>query len=149
MNARRAFPACLLLLAACAPPVQPPAPARAEAIASATALVGARLGQTAPVGALRITPISIQEDSRCPADAACIQAGTLRLATWLQAGTETEHRVLALDQPFRFAGRYIELVAGCPYPLASQPVPPAERRFVFAVGTSPRERPKNPPDYCA
>jgi hypothetical protein len=149
MRARRAFPAILLLLAACTPAGTPLAPSHAEAHASAAALVSARLGQTVQVGGLRIRPLSIQEDSRCPADAACIQGGTLRLAAWLQSGSESEHRVLALDQPFRFAGRHIELVAGCPYPLASQPVAPADRRFVFAVGSSPRERPENPPDFCA
>ena len=148
MNLRRAVPACLLLLTGCAPP-QPLAPPQAEAAASANVLVSARLGERASAGGLRLTPLRIQEDSRCPADATCVQAGTLRLEARLESESVTAHRLLTLDQPISFAGRRVELVAGCPYPLASRPVPPAERRFVFAVGTSERDPPANPPDYCA
>ena len=137
----------LFAVAGCAPP--PGQGPSMGAAASDGAVISARLGETARVGALRITPMLVQEDSRCPADATCIQGGTLRLEARLESETVAAVRVLEIAAPVSFAGREIELVAGCPYPLASQPTPPAERRYVFAVGAQPRERSANPPDYCA
>ena len=134
----------LLVLAACA--ARPP---HAETAGSATRLVSARLGQTVAANGLRITPLTVHEDSRCPADAICVQAGTLRLEARLEAEVVAAHRVLVIDQPSSLAGRQVELVAGCPYPFASQPAPPAQRVFVFAVGAGERPKPDNPPDYCA
>ena len=134
------------MLAACAGAAPALAP---EPQPDSSALVSARLGQTVRLGALRITPMRVEEDSRCPADANCIQTGTLRLQARLEAESGAAERGLTLDQPLSFGGRRIELVAGCPYPLASRPVPPAERRYVFSVGTSDRPKTDTPPDYCA
>ena len=148
MNTRPALPLCLLLLlAACAVTSGPGA--RGDPTASATALVSARLGESVDVGPVRITPLSVEEDSRCPADATCVHGGTLRVQTLIRAHVVETVRVLRIDEPASLGGRWIELVAGCPYPLASQPTPPAQRRYVFTVGSEPRQRPEAPPDFCA
>lgn len=131
-----------MLCAGCAT-AGPPAAAPGET------LLSARLGQTAADRTVRITPRVVHEDSRCPADATCIQAGILRVEALLEAGVVAAPRILTVGEPIWFGGRRIELVAGCPYPLASQPAPPAARRYVFAVGTAEPRRPENPPDYCA
>lgn len=61
-----------LALAACAPAERP-------GNASANGVVTARLGETVRLGGLRVRPIAVVEDSRCPRDVTCVWAGRLRL----------------------------------------------------------------------
>ena len=139
-------PHILLLCAAlstggCAGPPEPPAPA-------ADAIVTARLGSTARAGGVQITPLRVIEDSRCPADAMCVQQGRARvLARIASGGTSAEIEMILGGAPTRL-GRRIDLVAVCPYPLASQPAAAGDRSFVFSVSAS-NTPPAEGPDYCA
>jgi hypothetical protein len=53
------------------------AAAPAAAATSNTSI--ARLGETVRLGALRVTPVSIVEDSRCPRLVTCVWRGRLRI----------------------------------------------------------------------
>ncbi len=57
-------------------------------------LTQARLGETVTVGPYRVTPVSVLEDSRCPAMVTCVWSGQVRLSV----------RIVALRGGERFAG---------------------------------------------
>lgn len=80
---------------------------RAEAL-RAEGVVAAGIGQTADLGGgLRVRPLEVLEDSRCPQNARCVWAGRLRLRvniegvgerelTLDEAATQTPHGAFAL-----------------------------------------------------
>ncbi|MBL8531486.1 MAG: hypothetical protein JNK94_07105 [Hyphomonadaceae bacterium] len=89
----RALIVACLLLAACAQ-AQPPAPtpsanlpehirmdlAQRDAALREPGIVSAGIGETADLGGgLRVRPLEVLEDSRCPQNARCVWAGRLRL----------------------------------------------------------------------
>ena len=53
---------------------------------SAAASFGTRLGQGTSLGGWTVTPLRVLEDSRCPGDVMCVQAGTARLLVRVQRG---------------------------------------------------------------
>ncbi len=91
-------------LAACASPAGGAGPARApipqhvqmdldqraEAM-RAEGVVAAGIGQTADLGnGLRVRPLEVLEDSRCPQNARCVWAGRLRLRVTIEGVGERE-----------------------------------------------------------
>lgn len=105
-------------------------PSCAFAACPGEVILEARINQEVTAGGANIVPISVVEDSRCPADALCVQAGTVRLNARIN-GTE---RTLSLNQAVAVGGKTVELVAVRPYPYASQkPIAPADYRFTFSV----------------
>ncbi|HYJ30983.1 MAG TPA: hypothetical protein VEW25_11650 [Allosphingosinicella sp.] len=106
-----------------------------------------RLGETARIGGLAVRALRVEEDSRCPSNVQCIQAGTVRLAVALGAaragGRET---VLRLDEPVEVEPRrWLRLAAVCPYPRAPGPTAPSAYRFLLAAATG---GPPPPPDFA-
>jgi len=85
----------------------------------------ARIGETVVREGVRIAPLGVVEDSRCPQGAACIQAGTVRIAAEID-GSRTE---LALG---RAAGR-VTLVEVYPTRRKDTTYYPDEYRFGFKV----------------
>ncbi|MGH6950509.1 MAG: hypothetical protein ACREH4_06535, partial [Vitreimonas sp.] len=85
--------AVVLVVTACASPAggagpdQPELPqhirddlAQRDAALAAPGVVAARIGETADLGGgLRVRPLEVIEDSRCPQNARCVWAGQLRL----------------------------------------------------------------------
>lgn len=63
-----------------------------------------------------LTPVAVVEDSRCPAEALCIQAGRLVVAVALEDGPDARQRNLELGVPARVEGGMLTLVAGDPRP---------------------------------
>ena len=91
-----------LALAACTktPPVPiPPGPT-------------AGLGQAAEVNGLRLRPLEVLEDSRCPARVQCVWAGQVRLrvAVGSPAGGEISRHELTLGKPEVVHGGALTLV---------------------------------------
>lgn len=82
--------------------------AQREAALAAPGVVAARIGQTADLGrGLRVRPVDVIEDSRCPHNARCVWAGRLRLRVDVDgvgareiilddAAVETPHGAFAL-----------------------------------------------------
>ncbi|KND50504.1 MAG: hypothetical protein AB202_02515 [Parcubacteria bacterium C7867-007] len=68
-----------------------------------------KLGETARFAGLSITPISIVEDSRCPLDVVCIQAGTVRVSVRVAAAAGTNTQTLTLNQTFTTEAESITL----------------------------------------
>src|SRR5574338_372056 len=113
-----------LLLAALALPLAPPAlaaPARPP-IAAGTF---ARLGQEARLPSLRIRPLAVVEDSRCPRLVTCVWRGRLRIA----AAVNGQKLTLDNGVPVRAAGGRLTLVDATPLSQRGEAIPPSAYRF--------------------
>ena len=90
------------------------------------------LGERARIGAVALTPLRIEEDSRCPASVQCIQAGTVRVAVRLDDARGRSSAVLTLDRSFRLRdGDSIVLTEVRPYPERPGPIPRSSYRLTF------------------
>jgi hypothetical protein len=88
----------------------------------------AALGQIAVVEGLRIRPLSVVEDSRCPINARCVWAGRMVLRAEVNRGPLD----LTLGEPVAYAGGRLALVAAEPGRTAGRETNPADYRFTFA-----------------
>jgi len=93
--------------------------------------VDARLGQTVNVGGPRVTPLEVLEDSRCPMEARCIRAGSVRLKVRIVTGAGRAVREVASDKPLQVADGQLELVGVMPPRSVRGPIKPGDYRFSF------------------
>ena len=118
-------------VAGCAPQALSAAPGPAPV---EDGLASARLGELARFGRLTVTPLRIEEDSRCPTGVQCVQAGTVRIAVRARGASGTREAVLRLDEPQQlWQGTWILLAAVCPHPRFPGAIPREAYRFTFAV----------------
>lgn len=136
----RAWISAALMLAACASqPVSPPLPphirediAQREAALEAPGVVAAGLGQTADLGGgLRVRPLAVVEDSRCPQNARCVWAGRLRVRVDVE-GLGERHIDLG-ETPVTTPHGSFSLVAVLPGPWTDWPV---DQRPAYRFGFS-------------
>jgi hypothetical protein len=142
----RAFVFATLLLAACASAPAgggTPAPdasnlpqhirddlAQRDAALREPGIVAAGIGQTADLGGgLRVRPLEVIEDSRCPQNARCVWAGRLRLRVNVEGVGDREITAdeAAVETP---RGRF-QLVAVSPGPWTDLPQGAVPYRFGF------------------
>ena len=99
----------------------------------------AGLGQEAVVGGLRVRPIAIVEDSRCPVDVQCVWAGRLVILAEIDfhGGSEEFRGNMTLGQPVPLGAETVTLVAAVPPKLAGAATEPRAYRFTFAVEPRP------------
>jgi hypothetical protein len=128
----RALVFAVLLLGACASPAgagggQAPLPehirmdlAQREEALRAPGVVVAAIGQTADLGnGLRVRPLEVLEDSRCPQNARCVWAGRLRVRVAIEGVGERE---VILDEAATETPRgSFALVAASPGPWTDWP----------------------------
>jgi len=93
----------------------------------------AALNQTAIVNGLRIRPISVIEDSRCPAQVQCVWAGRLVVRARMTGDGWTQIRDFELGM-FQAVDRYrVTLVRAEPPKAAPGKIDPRAYRFTFDV----------------
>jgi hypothetical protein len=149
----RAFVFAVLALAACAQPAGGPAPepapqssepqlaqriredlARLDRELAADGVVSAGIGETADLGeGLRVRPLEVIEDSRCPLDVTCVWAGRVRLRASI-SGAEHE---LTLGEPLTTPRGVVVLAVVKPSSWSDWPSeagPRPEQRFGFRRG---------------
>lgn len=80
-----------------------------------------------------ITPLEVIEDSRCPSDVVCIQAGTVRLRTSIVSSTETIEKIFTLNQSVTIGDQNIELIDVKPHTVSTKPINKADYIFVFKI----------------
>ena len=95
------------------------------------------LGQVGLVDGLRIRPLAIVEDSRCPIDAVCIWAGRLVVRTEIDGGAGAELVDLTLGTPVDLGEVSVTLVSAEPATSAESPIKPSDYRFTFAAAREP------------
>jgi hypothetical protein len=82
---------------------------------------------------IAIAPLQVVEDSRCPVDVQCIQAGTVKLKATIHKGDETTDEIFKLGEPVLFSDKQITLTAVTPPPQSKKTIAPEEYRFTFAI----------------
>jgi hypothetical protein len=85
---------------------------------------------------IRIEFLRVSGDSRCPADAVCIQGGDALVEVRVSDGDSAEYDLHTGDQSqaaVTHAGFRIELVQLQPYPFSSRTIQPEEYRATLTV----------------
>ena len=80
-----------------------------------------------------ITPLAVLEESRCPIDVVCIQAGTVRLRANLSSGAGEVDQVFKLNQKITTEAEEITLVRVLPATQSGKKIQPADYLFYFEV----------------
>jgi hypothetical protein len=94
---------------------------------------GVALGDSTVVEGVTITPLELVEDSRCPIDVQCIQAGQLRLRVAINAMNRDFTLTLGESQEVA-PGTSVTLSAVTPQvKYSTVTVSPVDYRFVFVV----------------
>lgn len=91
-------------------------------------------GRSSASGGVEIAPIGILEDSRCPVDVQCIQAGTVRLRTNVRTSAGVSTVDFTLGKAVSVAGETITLTGVLPEKNSKQPTAYADYRFTFKIG---------------
>ncbi|MBP9817037.1 MAG: hypothetical protein KBD05_03355 [Candidatus Pacebacteria bacterium] len=92
-----------------------------------------RLNQQGGGLGVLITPLSILEDSRCPTDVACIQAGTVRVNARVRSGGQDREAVFTLGIVETGEKETITLVAVEPAKVSTSGLEPSEYRLTFGI----------------
>ena len=116
---KRAFPLVALALCACV------------TLPAASAAPTATLGAVASVNGLKVRPLKIIEDSRCPINAVCVWAGRVIVRTEVVGGSWREIRDLEFGIAQPIADGRLTLVAVMPAKLAGADVGPRAYRLTF------------------
>lgn len=99
---------------------------------TATATTTFSIGMSATINGTRIGRLSLVEDSRCPVDVQCIQAGTVRVRTSIDS--YNKDFTFTLGQPQVAGNATITLASVTPaQKYAKQTVQPSDYRFTFTV----------------
>lgn len=94
-------------------------------------------GQSTAVGALTVKFIGVTIDTRCPANAMCIQVGDAYIA--LEASVSSTRRAFELqvlnpmNRETEIRGYTVGVEALAPYPFAPEPIDPANYRVTLRV----------------
>lgn len=93
----------------------------------------AALGKVATVNGLKVRPIEVIEDSRCPALVRCVWEGRLTVRTRMTGPGWTQIRDFELGVPQAIDQYRVTLNAAEPQKAASGEIDPRAYRFTFAV----------------
>jgi len=93
----------------------------------------AGLGQVAAVGVVRIRPIKVVEDSRCPALVRCVWEGRLTVRARMSGPGWTQIRDFQLGVPQAVDQYRITLIQAEPQKAAPAPIDRRAYRFTFAL----------------
>lgn len=97
-----------------------------------------KLGETGSFRGISIRPTSVIEDSRCPQDVQCIQAGTVRVnIESMLNGTTTRQSVVGLNATSTIDTFRVSLVRVEPATKAGSTIPNSDYRLTFEVRQSP------------
>ena len=91
----------------------------------------AGIGQIATTNGLRVRPLAIIEDSRCPINAVCVWAGRLVVRSEVIGGSWRQTRDLELGKPQPIADGQLTLTTAAPSKVAGAEADPRSYRFTF------------------
>ena len=97
------------------------------------------IGERATFENISIRPIEVIEDSRCPIDVQCIQAGTVRIKIEIVSGIGTSTSIVKLSNEFTVESIRITLSAVAPTKHSQTQVTTGDYRLTFNV--TPRSAP--------
>lgn len=97
--------------------------------------VSARLGEEAKTLGVSITPLAVLEDSRCPIDVQCIQAGTVRLSLHVKSAVAEDTLELGLGSAISSERERVVFIDAVPPPRAGENIGDEEYVFRFVIST--------------
>lgn len=100
------------------------------------------LGEVGHFGAERITPIDVDEDSRCPVGTKCIWAGTVRLKVHIYPSALNHAYFVTLGQPTAVEGGTLLLEHVSPQRTSTGKIPP--NHYTFMLRYTPPTRQAEP-----
>lgn len=109
---------------------------------------GLSLGELGSFETISIRPLSIEEDSSCPTDVTCIQAGTVRLKIEVVASTGTSTSIVKLGEELTTEGMKITLTSVTPAKNSKITIREADYRFNFSVSKQDAPSVTNPAGAC-
>jgi len=92
-----------------------------------------KLGQSANIQGLMITPRSMVDDSRCPTGVECVWAGTVRVNTEIFSGLGTSNQVIEINKSITTEAEEVTLTEVTPYPKAGSTINSADYRITYSV----------------
>jgi hypothetical protein len=92
-----------------------------------------KIGMKIEGAGISITPTAVLEDSRCPTDVECIQAGTVRVMTSLSTGLGTADQEFILGGIITTEAEEISLVDVRPYPVSKSQIAQQDYDFKFEI----------------
>ncbi len=101
------------------------------ACSTAAAGPSAGLSGIAEVDGLKVRPLSIIEDSRCPAGIQCIWAGRLIVRVEVNGASVRQQLDIELGKGQKVAGGELRLVSATPARREGPPARPGDYRFTF------------------
>lgn len=94
----------------------------------------AALNQSVQALGVTLKPLVVTEDSRCPSNVQCIQAGTVRVRVRVGSDIDTEsEKVFTLGTPMSLKAGTVELVSVAPLKNSTQQIKSADYRFIFKI----------------
>ncbi|OGI64121.1 hypothetical protein A2914_00230 [Candidatus Nomurabacteria bacterium RIFCSPLOWO2_01_FULL_41_21] len=95
--------------------------------------LSAKIGQTISLSGVTGTVKELVEDSRCPIDVECIQAGTVKVKVNFVYGALNQNVTLTLDQELAMYGRSITLVDVKPDKVSGTTIASSDYVFTFLI----------------
>ncbi|MCK9351694.1 MAG: hypothetical protein WCT49_01890 [Candidatus Paceibacterota bacterium] len=105
----------------------------AAAKASQKETVMVSIGEKKTASDVSIAPRELLEDSRCPANVQCIQAGTVRMKALMISGLGTALQEFALGKMITTEAEEVTLIEVLPAAVAGVKIEPSAYQFVFTV----------------
>jgi hypothetical protein len=90
-----------------------------------------KLGETGDYGPVNLTPISLDEDSRCPVGVQCIWAGQVRVKVLVEPAGANYAVFATLGQPMGVDGGTLLLEQVTPQRASTAKTPPNHYRFTI------------------
>jgi hypothetical protein len=84
-----------------------------------------KLGQTGDFGPTNLTPINVDEDSRCPVGAQCIWAGQVRVKVLVEPAGANHTVFATLGQPMGVDGGTLLIEGVSPQRTSTAQIPPS------------------------
>lgn len=126
--------AVALYVAQDGPVASPPDPqATSTPQTNADGLITLKLNERGVANGVTLTPREVIEDSRCPTDVQCIQAGRVRLRATLTSGLGTANQVFLVGEPITTEAEAVTLVKVEPVKVSTVTLKDSDYRFTFKV----------------
>lgn len=93
----------------------------------------ARIDQGGSALGVRVIPHEVLEDSRCPINAVCIQAGTVRVRATLESGSPSAEQIFTLGVPVTTETSVVTLTHVAPSSIADNVIPLNQYEFTFEI----------------
>ena len=97
------------------------------------ATIQTRIDQGASALGIKVVPLAVLEDSRCPTDVACVWEGRVRLRTLLSSPSGEAPQIFELNQPITTETMEVTLVGVEPLPVSTQEINLNDYRFIFEI----------------